>query len=51
VSQQNTNTGKLTPKMIDAVLAQAKELIARPSLSAGEHRVSTRPLARPALRS
>jgi uracil-DNA glycosylase family 4 len=27
VSQQNTNTGKLTPKMIDAVLAKAKELI------------------------
>jgi uracil-DNA glycosylase len=27
VSQQNTNTGKLTPKMIDRVLAQAKELI------------------------
>ena len=27
VSQQNTNTGKLTPKMIDAVLANAKELI------------------------
>jgi uracil-DNA glycosylase len=26
VSQQNTNTGKLTPKMIDAVLARAKEL-------------------------
>jgi len=27
VSQQNTNTGKLTPKMIDAVLQRAKELI------------------------
>ena len=27
VSQQNTNTGKLTPKMIDAVLARAKELM------------------------
>jgi uracil-DNA glycosylase family 4 len=27
VSQQNTNTGKLTPRMIDAVLARAKELI------------------------
>ena len=27
VSQQNTNTGKLTPEMIDAVLAQAKELM------------------------
>ena len=27
VSQQNTNTGKLTPPMIDRVLAQAKELI------------------------
>ena len=26
VSQQNTNTGKLTPKMIDAVLARAKAL-------------------------
>ena len=27
VSQQNTNTGKLTPLMIDRVLAQAKNLI------------------------
>jgi len=27
VSQQNTNTGKLTAKMIDAVLARAKELM------------------------
>ena len=27
VSQQNTNTGKLTPKMVDAVLQRAKELI------------------------
>jgi uracil-DNA glycosylase len=27
VSQQNTNTGKLTPKMIDAVLARAKALM------------------------
>jgi uracil-DNA glycosylase family 4 len=27
VSQQNTNTGKLTPKMIDQVLARARELI------------------------
>ncbi len=27
VSQQNTNTGKLTPAMIDRVLAQAKELM------------------------
>ena len=27
VSQQNTNTGKLTPKMIDAVLQRARELI------------------------
>ncbi len=27
VSQQNTNTGKLTKEMIDRVLAQAKELI------------------------
>jgi uracil-DNA glycosylase len=27
VSQQNTNTGKLTPKMIDAVLARARHLI------------------------
>jgi uracil-DNA glycosylase family 4 len=27
VSQQNTNTGKLTPEMIDRVLAQAKELM------------------------
>jgi uracil-DNA glycosylase family 4 len=27
VSQQNTNTGKLTPRMIDAVLARAKELM------------------------
>jgi uracil-DNA glycosylase len=26
VSQQNTNTGKLTPKMIDAVLVRAKKL-------------------------
>lgn len=26
VSQQNTNTGKLTPKMIDAVFARAKEI-------------------------
>ena len=51
VSQQNTNTGKLTPKMIDAVLVRAKQLVARPPLSAGEHRVSTRPLARPALGS
>jgi uracil-DNA glycosylase len=25
VSQQNTNTGKLTPRMIDAVLARARE--------------------------
>jgi uracil-DNA glycosylase family 4 len=46
VSQQNTNTGKLTPQMIDAVLAQAKRLLARPRLSAGEHRTSPRPLAR-----
>ena len=28
VSQQNTNTGKLTPRMIDAVLKRAKALIA-----------------------
>ncbi|MGZ6123721.1 MAG: uracil-DNA glycosylase [Myxococcales bacterium] len=27
VSQQNTNTGKLTPAMIDSVLARAKELL------------------------
>ena len=27
VSQQNTNTGKLTPRMIDQVLRQAKELM------------------------
>ena len=27
VSQQNTNTGKLTPPMIDRVLAQARQLI------------------------
>jgi uracil-DNA glycosylase family 4 len=27
VSQQNTNTGKLTPEMMDRVLARAKELI------------------------
>ena len=27
VSQQNTNTGKLTPKMIDAVLRRAKSLL------------------------
>ena len=27
VSQQNTNTGKLTPKMIDQVLQRAKELM------------------------
>ncbi|TMA25832.1 MAG: uracil-DNA glycosylase [Deltaproteobacteria bacterium] len=27
VSQQNTNTGKLTPQMIDRVLARAKELM------------------------
>jgi uracil-DNA glycosylase family 4 len=27
VSQQNTNTGKLTPAMIDAVLARARELM------------------------
>jgi len=27
VSQQNTNTGKLTPEMIDRVLVRAKELI------------------------
>ena len=26
VSQQNTNTGKLTPMMIDTVIARAKEL-------------------------
>ena len=50
VSQQNTNTGKLTPRMMDAVLAQAKRLISPPPLSAGEHRVSPRPLARSALR-
>ena len=31
VSQQNTNTGKLTGKMIDAVLARAKELMRRMS--------------------
>ncbi|TMA84414.1 MAG: uracil-DNA glycosylase [Deltaproteobacteria bacterium] len=31
VSQQNTNTGKLTAKMIDAVLARAKELMRRMS--------------------
>ena len=31
VSQQNTNTGKLTPGMIDAVLARAKALIVAPS--------------------
>src|ERR1700737_4030871 len=29
VSQQNTNTGKLTPEMIDAVLARAKALMVR----------------------
>ena len=29
VSQQNTNTGRLTPEMFDRVLARAKELIAR----------------------
>jgi len=27
VSQQNTNTGKLTPRMIDAVLRRAKTLL------------------------
>ncbi|TMB27078.1 MAG: uracil-DNA glycosylase [Deltaproteobacteria bacterium] len=31
VSQQNTNTGKLTAKMIDAVLGRAKELMRRMS--------------------
>jgi uracil-DNA glycosylase len=31
VSQQNTNTGKLTPQMIDAVLARAKVLMRRRS--------------------
>jgi len=50
VSQQNTNTGKLTPQMIDAVLLRVKQLIARVAISAGEHRVSTRPLARSAIR-
>lgn len=30
VSRQNTNTGRLTPEMFDAVLAQAKELMAQP---------------------
>jgi len=29
VSQQNTNTRKLTPEMIDAVLARAKALMVR----------------------
>jgi uracil-DNA glycosylase len=51
VSQQNTNTGKLTPKMIDAVLAQAKGLIVPPAVSVGEHKVTTRPLASRTLRS
>jgi uracil-DNA glycosylase len=27
VSQQNTNTGKLTPRMFDAVISRAKSLI------------------------
>ncbi len=31
VSQQNTNTGKLTPQMMDRVLARAKELINPPT--------------------
>jgi uracil-DNA glycosylase family 4 len=31
VSQQNTNTGKLTPEMMDRVLARAKELINPPT--------------------
>jgi uracil-DNA glycosylase family 4 len=31
VSQQNTNTGKLTPEMMDRVLARAKELISPPT--------------------
>ncbi len=27
VSQQNTNTGRLTPRMFDTVLARAKEIL------------------------
>ena len=33
VSQQNTNTGKLSPAMIDAVLRRAVELIASPGVT------------------
>jgi uracil-DNA glycosylase len=38
VSQQNTNTGKLTPKMIDRVLGRAKELIVSDSSLPGSTR-------------
>jgi uracil-DNA glycosylase family 4 len=31
VSQQNTNTGRLTPRMFDRVLARAKEILAAPA--------------------
>jgi uracil-DNA glycosylase len=31
VSQQNTNTGRLTPRMFDSVLARAKQILAAPA--------------------
>src|SRR5689334_21301982 len=46
VSQQNTNTGKLTPAMIDSVLRRARELLR----SEPEHSLRRGPLARAARR-
>ena len=51
VSQQNTNTGKLTPSMIDAVLARAKALLAEDAsspVSGAKKAVSSGPLGRAA---
>ena len=44
VSQQNTNTGKLTPAMIDAVLRRAREILH--GLSQPERTLRSAPLAR-----